>query len=1192
MPTERKARKYRRWILLAAVLIVAVGIHQTARYYTSPERVAALARTVVEDLTGATLEIGNVEVDLSRGVTFYDLTVSLPAEKLDRQGAGEQGEAALLKVKSVRVVFDRNELFKLAFRAKQILVDGAEVYVTRREGQNRWNWQELFDAAVSKDRPSTGFAVGPTVKINDGQLLIGEFVDGEYCRRGRVGFSAEALPRGQLYEVTIKSAVKEIDGPQVCFEFDPQASRVVSGRMTPIDWQGIEAIIPEPYRDLCRRLDPAGTFEVTQTKASGGGRAEIVLKFQGVRARIPLSKKEWEAPQRRWFINVDELAGRVVVTDDQIRLDELSGKVNGAQCRITGVIDVRRTNVRDSGFDLQLVARGFVSPDYLDPADREMIETVLPRKLRHFLNDFKPKGKFDMDLAISRQAGPDEKVSVSGRIQPDQVSAEFRKFPYRLDGISGTVELVKGGGFVLKDLTGESTGNAVTVNGTVSEPSRHAEIELSITTEKAPLDEKLFRALPPRYQRIWQMFNPSGHIAVRTHLVRSAGAEGKWKRDIDIELLNAALCYERFKYPLEEVSGRLTIVNRRLLLDQLKGRHGRGEVTISGVVEDHHTAKASSKFQLGAKNITIDEDLIAALPTAAGQMIRDCRLKGKCDLVGWLKIEPGRPWQYDLNCDLTDASVRHKDFPYPLEGLKGQLVITPDQVEIKNIKMNGNETENVFGADDARAIRANGRVRFGQAGERVDLTIDADNLPLDSRLFNVLNDRQQSFWRKLSPTGRIDVHVQLSRSAKKQWTWRTDVNFDQTAMGPAKLPGISHMGGKVILDGRQAILESVTGKTETGAAFTCSGKIFTTDTATRAELALTIKDLPITAELLESAGGREVFSALKLQPGGSFSANLDRLEIDIPHGDDENRQWSFQGAVDLKGASIETLAVGPADLLFRGTGQWISSTSRFALNGDAKLSRFDWRGRTVSDLSSRLVKRIDDPVLTLTDLSGRVGKGEVAGQVELKFLPDQTRYAMQLTLKDVPTAKILLIGTQASKSEPIRGRMQGEVSLIGTLGRKHPDRGGGQIRIWAAEVLKVPLFARVYKAVKRKPPNLASFHDVRAEFILDKHMMDLRRIELEGTTLSMVGYGWINLSNDRLKLHLIFASPRRLRDIPLIKEILHRASEDLTEVEVAGPLNDPTVKATPLRHLSDALRSFLEGKHVRHRPRREFPENR
>jgi len=1168
--TQRPAKKRKnRPLVLAAALLVAViggaGIIVSVRYHFSEARIAAAAAGALERLLGAELQTRRAEVDFPQSLVFHDVEVRVPPEKLERGEAFSSEDAVLLTAKRLVIRFDRSRLLKLKFRIDDVAVQEPRFHLTRDVDRDLWNWQLLFVGREREGKRPFRFKVGPQMSLADGQVTLTEIVKGKRLVHGRVNFTADAIPGDDLYHVAVETWTAEARGPRVSLDFDPRSGQVISGAMALVDWQNVELAIPQPYQEWCRRFALAGRIGISQISYANRQSGKVVMILEDARSRIPLSAKELEQPDHKWFADLTGISGKITFDEDGVRIGKLVGRLNGAPCEVSGRYRGNYVNLQEGEFELHIKAEGLECPDYTDPNDHAMIEEYFPRKLRNFFNDFRPRGKVDLELTITKAAGADGAIGLVGKIAPRGLSAEYRKFPYRADDLHGQVLLVDGG-FVINGLTGLASGGPFTMKGTISEPSKHAQVDLQISSPRVEVDERLYRALSPRHRKIWDMFQPSGGVRMKVHLVRPAGPDQKWSRTIEADFIDGSACYEAFKYPLTELAGVLAVETDVLKLQKVRGRHGPATVTLDGQVDGLNSPRPEVRLEVRARDVTVDRDLIAALPESAGRIIDDCRLTGRGDLNGSIEAMPGQPLEYQFTCELKEGGVCYKDFPYPVKNLRGRLTIEPEQVRI----------DGVFAREGEQTVEAQGRLALGGQDQGIELTIDADNVPVDSDLYAAMDERLQTIWRDLRPEGRIRVKAELSRQGQDPWTWRLGVDLAGTSIQYGELPRISGQGGRAVFAPGQVELSEVVGRTDDGGEVRCTGRVAAEEKELRCNLQLGLADLPISRELLRSAGVGKMASMLEWQPGGKASGQLDEVAVAASLEDLSRQKWELKGRLDFVGAALESLAVDPVNLSYRGRIGWDRSRGLFSMDGEAELSRFNWKDRAVSDISCRMIKPQDKPELQIEDLHGWVGLGEVSGLARLTLLPDETRYGVQLTLDNLPVEKVLTIDN--GSSGPIKGRMRGEVYMLGTLGARYVREAGGNVQVAAAEALKVPLLGEVYKSIRQEPPNLASFHDLAVEFAVEQHRMIVRRVELTGQTLSMFGYGTMNLSNDRLRLSLIASNESDLTRIPVLADLVRRARRDLTEVQVTGTLDDPTIRATPLRHLSDTFKEFLQGK--------------
>ena len=225
-----------------------------------------------------------------------------------------------------------------------------------------------------------------------------------------------------------------------------------------------------------------------------------------------------------------------------------------------------------------------------------------------------------------------------------------------------------------------------------------------------------------------------------------------------------------------------------------------------------------------------------------------------------------------------------------------------------------------------------------------------------------------------------------------------------------------------------------------------------------------------------------------------------------------------------------------------------------------------------------MAKKPGDPSLRSTQLLGRYAEGQVSGTVDLGFGPKATTYGVQLTLDHLDAATALKV---TPRNGSIRGTMRGDLFMLGELGQKYARRGGGSFQIDGAEALKVPLMAKIHETVNKEPPNLASFHNITVEFLVEKHRVTLQQLELTGPGLSMLGTGTLNLSNDRIGLNLIAAAPKSLNGVPLLQDLVQGTGGEILQLDVRGSVNQPTITAQPLKNVSEAFQTFIKGRDLK-----------
>lgn len=186
------------------------------------------------------------------------------------------------------------------------------------------------------------------------------------------------------------------------------------------------------------------------------------------------------------------------------------------------------------------------------------------------------------------------------------------------------------------------------------------QLNLSAQTQNLLLDETLFNAMPQNVQQAWRQVNPRGSIdgsltysgdaSLQTHADPSEAVSSNIEstlvdavphaattapadlnqlpRGFQITLRPRELSVQPqvFPYAMDQVSGAVVITNSRVQLQEITATHGGSRLAISGVGELGELPVWAVQFE--GQKLSLDRDLLQALPEALGQ------LAGKLQLAG------------------------------------------------------------------------------------------------------------------------------------------------------------------------------------------------------------------------------------------------------------------------------------------------------------------------------------------------------------------------------------------------------------------------------------------------------------------------------------------------------------------------------------------------------------------------------
>ncbi len=313
--------------------------------------------------------------------------------------------------------------------------------------------------------------------------------------------------------------------------------------------------------------------------------------------------------------------------------------------------------------------------------------------------------------------------------------------------------------------------------GTVGDPLRRIEdnlLRLEVSAAGVTLDDQLFERMPDQMKRGRRMFSPTGQVDLGYKFTREAVG---WRRELEVRPKQVGMTYEKFRYPVSDVRGLVkrttTHTGEEITTIDLVGTAAGQVITMKGRIEGDGPDPALN-FRVTGLNVPINEQLYAAFPPKYAAVVREFRATARGDFVAEITQRPGvNLIENEFRLDIKDGKVNYTAFPYPLEKLKGRLVVrttstdptrpTPPGAPLNRdeIMLDGFTATHagaVLSMHGAKRLAPNGRDRL------LVLHVGGNNVPLDAELRAALKAAKvDSVWDKLAPRGKItfaaDVEV-------------------------------------------------------------------------------------------------------------------------------------------------------------------------------------------------------------------------------------------------------------------------------------------------------------------------------------------------------------------------------------------------------------------------------------------------
>ncbi|MBX3354987.1 MAG: hypothetical protein KF724_04735 [Phycisphaeraceae bacterium] len=140
-----------------------------------------------------------------------------------------------------------------------------------------------------------------------------------------------------------------------------------------------------------------------------------------------------------------------------------------------------------------------------------------------------------------------------------------------------------------------------------------------------------------------------------------------------------------------------------------------------------------------------------------------------------------------------------------------------------------------------------------------------------------------------------------------------------------------------------------------------------------------------------------------------------------------------------------------------------------------------------------------------------------------------------------------------------RGRVDGEVSVGGPIGRSQERVGRGRVEIRDGRMAELPITMSLLQVSQFMLPLSTSLDSGDIRFHISGDLLIFDRFDLTSPSIEFNGKGDLNLQNDELALRF-----RNRGTVPLWRDLFGAVSDTLFAIDVTGPMANPVVSVAPL----------------------------
>jgi hypothetical protein len=414
-------------------------------------------------------------------------------------------------------------------------------------------------------------------------------------------------------------------------------------------------VLPESLRDHWHKLLPAGQIH-----------ANMHLTYDGVRwnPRVFVQCLDVSFSYHKFPYRLDQGEGTLDLKDGELNIDMTAASGN-QPIRLSG--QLRNLEGDPTGW--------FEAKGEAVPLDDKLLIALAPEP-REVVRSLNASGTLDFYVRLWRDQ-PNAPLQRHLLIGLNRCAMQYKKFPYPISNISGTIELLDGT-WSFHNLEGTNDTGYVRCRGKLRRTSEGQSLDLVLEANDVPLEKELRDALRPDMQELWEALNPRGAVDLSAQIGYLAD-----KRRLSVvvraEPQEAATSIEpaAFPYQLNRLRGVLTYRNGRVTIERFKAEHGRARMTANGHCD--FQPDGSWHFHLediSVERLRLDRELIQALPGRLRKSVVQLNPSGPINLRGtWDLFRQGREpapcqSQWDVTLGFHQAAI---DCGVKLENLHGSL---------------------------------------------------------------------------------------------------------------------------------------------------------------------------------------------------------------------------------------------------------------------------------------------------------------------------------------------------------------------------------------------------------------------------------------------------------------------------------------------------------------------------------------
>jgi hypothetical protein len=814
----------------------------------------------------------------------------------------------------------------------------------------------------------------------------------------------------------------------------------------------------------------------------------------------------------------------------------------------------------------------------LVPASFEQSSMI--KSLRNFFRHYQPKGRIDISLNAAGNLMKLEESTMKGVITCRDVAFRNTDKPYLIENLAGIIDFNMAD-VTMNKLRGKHGQTGLVIDGWSRSSAEDWQYDISVTSDKMPLDGDMYSALNSAEKEVWSSFEPNGFAGLNMRM--SQLPQAGYKAELSLDLQNVDAVYSRFPYPLKNLNGPIKIGRDGIDFSNVISRQDNRIIILNGMLKTASNGNPVCDISIDVNNIPLDATLEKLLPEKQLNVYRQIRPSGLAD--GRIQIQTkdtNSSMDFTADLHLKDASLRPGSLSLPVTGVTTHAVITPDLINVRDLT----------GLYDGSPVSLKGVFATGSDKQiQYDLSFSGQRMKLNDELLKLIPQSLEKTVSQLKPDGRIDIIADIAqKNPAEAADYKVRLTcLDDIVIMPYLSKPLKDIKGSILIDANKVVFEDITASVENvskplqkNGSLTLAGRMnLSQNTLDDAMLSISVKDVLFDKNLANVLPGDIQGLYEQLSPGGSFGVDFNNITIQANQAGIE--RLDFDGKVSLQDCSLKIIdpnselnAVIAAKGLYQAD-YGLTDIAAAIETGDLKIL-----GKTFTGIRGDI--RIDPNLKHwssdsfIADCYG----GKATGKFELvQPAEGPMEYILQVAYSSVDINDFLLAGSLKRNENGnnnhtgdiyTSGKMNGFISIAGQPSDNNSRTGTCNFTITDMKVGQLSLLGKLLNIINLSEQSDYVYNSLFVDSFIKGNKLVVRKVDLSGKSSAFYGSGLVDISGHNIDLSLIARGRRQATAEPsMIQSLTEGLGQAVVRVDITGKYDDPIIATRALPVIESTL---------------------